>query len=144
MEHFCRWKSFIDGTVVPMLEFSEKLLDLSAQNSSSGGVLKDKHSQVKSWSNEFRKSGKKRIDMFIKKEMNSLRAKIPGFAEDNYEAHDAGDGWNRLVKNQGIERKTKKLVEQIQNECKGELSEIVRQLKSELNFVDKFAGDRQD
>ena len=140
---FLRWKNFIDGTVVPMLEFSEKLLDLSAQNSSSGGVLKDKHSQVKSWSNDFRKSGKKRIDMFIEKEMNSLRAKIPGFAEDNYEAHDAGDGWNRLVKNQGIERKTKKLVEQIQNECKGELSEIVRQLKSELNFVEKFAGDRR-
>ena len=140
---FLRWKSFIDGAVVPMLEFSEKLLDFSAQNSSSGRVLKDKHSQVKSWSNGFRKSGKERIDMFMEKEMNSLRAKIPGFAEDNYEARDAGDSWNRLVKNQGIERKANKLIEQIQNECEGELSEIVRQLKSELNFVDKFAGDRR-
>ncbi len=140
---FLRWKSFIDGAVVPMLEISEKLLDFSAQNSSSGRVLIDKHRQVKSWSDGFRKSGKERIDTFIKKEMNSLRAKVPGFAEDNYEAHDAGDRWNRLVKNQGIERKAKKLVEQIQNECKDELSEIVRQLKSELSFVSKIAGDRR-
>ena len=140
---FLRWKSFIDGAVVPMLEFSEKLLDFSAQNSSSGRVLIDKHRQAKSWSDGFRKSGQERIDTFIKKEMDSLRAKVPGFAEDNYEAQDAGECWNRLVKNQGIERKAEKLVEQIQNECKDELSEIARQLKSELNFVDKFAGDRR-
>ena len=140
---FLRWKSFIDGAVVPMLEVSEKLLNFSAQNSSSGRVLIDKHRQVKSWSDGFRKSGKERIDTFIKKEMNSLLVKVPGFAEDNYEAHDAGDRWNRLVKNQGIEQKAKKLVEQIQNECKDELSEIARQLKSELNFVGKFAGDRR-
>ena len=140
---FLRWKSFIDGAVVPMLEFSEKLLDFSAQNSSSGRVLIDKHRQAKSWSDDFRKSGQERIDAFIEKEMDSLRAKIPGFAEDNYEAQDAGKHWNRLVKNQGLERKAEKLVEQIQNECKDELSEIARQLKSELNFVDKFAGDHR-
>ena len=140
---FLRWKSFIDGAVVPMLEFSEKLLDFSAQNSSSGRVLIDKHRQVKSWSDGFRKSGQERIDTFIKKEMDSLRAKVPGFAEDNYEAQDAGECWNRLVKNQGIEQKAEKIVEKIQNECKDELSEIARQLKSERNFVDKFAGDRR-
>ncbi len=140
---FLRWKSFIDGAVVPMIEFSERLLDFSAQNSSSGRVLIDKHRQVKSWSDGFRKSGQERIDTFIKKEMNSLRAKIPGFAEDNYEAYDAGKCWDRLVENQGIKRKAKKLFEQIQNECKDELSETARQLKSELNFVGKFAGDRR-
>ena len=76
--------------------------------------------------------------------MDSLRAKVPGFAEDNYEAQDAGKRWrNRLVKNQGLSRKVEKLVEQIQNECKDELSEIARQLKSELNFVGKFAGSRR-
>lgn len=42
---FLRWKSFIDSAVVPMLEFSEKLLDFSAQNSSSGRVLIDKHQE---------------------------------------------------------------------------------------------------
>lgn len=138
---FLRWKSFIDSAVVPMLKFSEKLLEFSAQNSSSGRVLIDKQRQGKSWSDGFSKSGKEHIDTFIDREMNSLRAKIPGFAEDKYEAHDAGESWNRLVKNQNIERKAKKLVEQIQSEYKDGLSEIARQLKSELNFVGKFADD---
>ncbi len=138
---FLRWKSFIDGTVVPMLKFSDTLLDFSAQNSSSDRA--DKRRQVESWSDRFRKSGKERIDMFIEKEVGSLRAKISGFVEDNYEARDAGECWNRLVENQGIDRKAEKLVEQIVNECKDELSEIAPQLKSELNFVGRFSGDRR-
>ncbi len=94
---FLKWKSFIDISVVPMLEFSDKLLDFSAQNSSSGRVLIDKRRQVKSWSDRFKKSGKERIDTFIKKEMNSLRDEIPGFAEDYYDRSDAGNRWNRLI-----------------------------------------------
>ena len=140
---FLKWKSFIDISVVPMLEFSDKLLDFSAQNSSRGRVLIDKRRQVKSWSNGFHKSGKERIDTFIKKEMNSLRAEIPGFAEDYYDRSDAGNRWNRLIKKQGIDRKARKLVEQIQNECKAELSEVARQLEVELNFVGEFAGNRR-
>ncbi len=140
---FLRWKSFIDSAVVPMFEVSEKMLDFSAQNSSSGRVLIDKQRQIRSWSDGFRKSGQERIDTFIAKEMYSLRAKIPEFAEDNYEARDAGERWNRLVDNQGIEQKANKLTEQIQDECKGELSEIARQLESELKLVGTFAGDRR-
>ena len=140
---FLKWKSFIDISVVPMLEFSDKLLDFSAQNSSRGRVLIDKRRQVKSWSDGFHKSGKERIDTFIKKEMNSLRAEIPGFAEDYYDRSDAGNRWNRKIKKQGIERKAGKLVEQIQNECKAELSEVARQLEVELNFVGEFAGNRR-
>ena len=140
---FLKWKSFIDISVVPMLEFSDKLLDFSNESSSSGRVLIGKRRQVKSWSDRFRKSGKERIDTFIKKEMNLLRDEIPRFAEDYYNRSDAGDHWNSLVKNQDIERKARKLVEQIQNECKAELSEIARQLEVELNFVDEFAGNRR-
>lgn len=140
---FLRWKSFIDGAVVPMFEFSEKLLDFSAQNSSNGRVLIDKHRQVRSWSDSFRKSGKGRIDTFVEKEMNSLRAEIPGFAENNYESRDAGERWKHLVESQGTERKTNKLIEQIQNEMQSELSEVSRQLESELKFVGTFSADRR-
>ncbi len=140
---FLKWKSFIDISVVPMLEFSDKLLEFSAQNSSSGRIFLGKRDQTQSWSDGFSKSGKERIDTFIKKEMNLLRDEIPGFAETYYDRSNAGDRWNRLVKKQGIERKAKKLAEQIQNECKSELSEIARQLKFALNSVGKFADDRK-
>ena len=140
---FLRWKSFIDISVAPMLEFSDLLLDFSAQNSSSGRVLIDKGRQVKSWSDRFKKSGEERIDTFIKKEMNFLRDEIPGFTEDYYDRSDVGNRWNSLVEKQGIEQKARKLVEQIQNKCKAELSEVARQLEVELNLVGEFAGNRR-
>lgn len=140
---FLRWKSFIDGAVAPMLEFSKKLLEFSAQNSSGGRVRTGKWHQGKSWSDGFRNSGKERIGTFIKKEMSTLRAEIPRFAEDYYDQSDAGDRWKHLVEGQGIERKAKKLAEEIQEECRDGLSEITRQLKTELKHVSGFTGDRR-
>ena len=93
---FLRWKSFIDGAVAPMLEFSKKLLKFSAQNSSGGRVRTGKWHQGKSWSDGFSNSGKERIGTFMKKEMSTLRAEIPGFAEDYYDQSDAGDRWKHL------------------------------------------------
>ena len=140
---FLRWKSFIDIAVAPIIEFSDKLLDFSAQNSSSGRVLVDKRRQVELWSDGFSKSGKESIDIFIAKEMNALLAEIPAFAEDNYDRSDAGNRWERLVTRQDLNRKAQKLAEQIGNECRDELSEIARQLETELNFVGRFLGDRR-
>ena len=73
-----------------MLEFSDKMLDFSAANSSSGRVYIDKHRQFKSWAEGFRENSKERIDTFISKEMNVLRAKIPDFVENNYDKSNAG------------------------------------------------------
>ena len=111
---FLRWKSFIDSAVAPVLDFSDKMLDFSAENSSSGRVYIDKHRQFKSWAEGFRENSKERINSFISKEMNLLRTKIPEFAEDNYDKSDAGARWDRLVKEQGIERKAEKLATGLQ------------------------------
>ncbi len=140
---FLRWKSFIDVAVGPMMALSEKLMEFSAQNSSSSRVFVDKKRQVETWSSQFRKGGEERITMFITKELNALRAEIPSFAEDNYERPDAGERWEHLVESRELDRKAKKLVEQIQDECRDELSDSARQLKAELDFVGRFAGDRR-
>ena len=140
---FLRWKSFIDVAVGPMMALSEKLMEFSAQNSSSSRVFVDKKRQAETWSSQFRKGGEERITVFITKEMNALRAEIPSFVEDNYERPDAGERWERLVESRELDRKAKKLVEQIQDECRDELSDSTRQLKAELDFVGRFAGDRR-
>ena len=140
---FLRWKSYIDSAVTPVLDFSDKMLDFSAENSSSGRVYIDKHRQFKSWAEGFRENSKERINSFISKEMNLLRTKIPEFAEDNYDKSDAGARWDRLVKEQGIERKRDKLTTEIQKEWKQKLPEIARQLDEELKHVGKLAGDRR-
>ncbi len=140
---FLRWKNFIDGATAPMLQFSDCLLDFSAKNSSNGRILIDKRRRVMSWANQFRSSGQERIDTFIAKQMNSLRNAIPAFVEENYERSDAGDHWKRLIERQGVERKAKQLVKEIQEECRIELLDIAREIAAELNLIGKLSADRR-
>jgi len=140
---FLRVKSFIDGAVAPLLELCDGILEFSAQNSSSGRVLVDKKRQVQSWASEFRTRGRERIDTFIAKHVNFLRDEIPFFAEENYDRKDAGKRWANLVESQGLEQHAKKLQEEIQKECKEKLSEIARELETELKLVTDLAGDRR-
>ena len=141
--NFLRWKNFIDGATAPMLQFSDCLLDFSSKNSSNGRVLIDKRRRVMSWANQFRSNGQERIETFIAKQINSLRNKISAFVEENYERPDAGDHWKDLIEEQGVERKARQLAEEIQGECERELSDIAREVTSELNLVGKLSADRR-
>lgn len=140
---FLRVKSFIDGAVAPLLELSDRLLEFSAQNSSSGRVLIDKKRQVLSWARDFRTNGQERIDTFIAKHVESLRDEIASFAEDNYDREDAGDRWSSFVERRGLQRHAQKLQEKLQEECRLALTEIARELEAELKLVADLAGDRR-
>jgi len=139
---FLRIKSFIDGAVAPMMELTDLLLEFSAQNSSSGRVLIDKRRQLYEWSQEFRANGQNRINTLISKTMDKLRDEVPSFAEDHFEDRAAGRNWNKLVESIGIDRKVKNLQKSLLNECKKELTEVARELKSELSQVASFVDDR--
>ena len=139
---FLRIKSFIDGAVAPMMDITERLLEFSAQNSSSGRVLTGKLRQLLKWSQEFRTHGKKRINTLVSKTMDALRDEVPSFAEDHYEDRSAGKSWKRVVESIGINSKVKKLQKELLDECKKELREVVRELKSELSLVVNLSADR--
>lgn len=140
---FLRVKSFIDGAVAPLLELGDRLLEFSAQNSSSGRVLVAKRRQALSWARRFRISGQERIDIVIAKHVEFLRAEIPSFAEDNYDREDAGERWSIFVERQGLQRQAEKLQEELQEECRVALVEIARELQTELKLVAELTGDRR-
>jgi hypothetical protein len=139
---FLRVKSFVDGAVAPMMDLSDLLLEFSAQNSSSGRVLIDKRRQFREWSQKFRTHGQERINTHVSKTMDALRDEVPTFAEDHYEDRQAGENWVKLVKSIGVERKIEKLQKELFDECKNALSEVSRELKSELSLVASLSGDR--
>jgi len=139
---FLRVKNFIDGSVTPMMDLTDLLLEFSSQNSSSGRVLIDKRRQFRDWAQDFRSSGQERINTLISKAMDSLRDEIPSFAEDHYEDRSAGESWKRLVESNGVIRKVEKLQKELLDECKKALSEVARELKSELSLVASLSSDR--
>ena len=139
---FLRVKSFVDGAVAPMMDLTDLLLEFSAQNSSSGRVMIDKRRQFREWSQEFRTHGQERINTLVSKVMDNLRDEVPSFAEDHYEDRSAGESWKRLVESTGVNRKVEKLQKDLLDECKKALSEVARELKSELSLVASLSGDR--
>ena len=125
-----------------MMDLTDLLLEFSAKNSSSGRVLIDKRRQFLDWAQEFRTSGQERISTLISKAMDSLRDEVPSFAEDHYEDRSAGKSWKRLVESNGVIRKVEKLQKELLDECKKALSEVARELKSELSLVASLSSDR--
>lgn len=139
---FLRVKSFIDGAVVPLLELSDRLLEFSAQNSSSGRILIDKQRQVLSWRDEFRTSAESRIETLLSKNVGALREEIPSFAEDNYDREESGNRWSSFVERRAINTRAQAIQKQLQEECRRALSEIARELEAEIKLVADLAGDR--
>lgn len=140
---FLRVKSFIDGVVAPMMDLTDLLLEFSAQNSSSGRVLIDKRRQFSEWSQVFKTDGQKRINTLVSKVMDTLRDEVPAFAEDHFEDHLASESWKLLEESIGVNHKVENLQNELLGECKKTLSEVARELKSELKLVTSFAGDRR-
>jgi hypothetical protein len=138
---FLRIRSFIDSAAAPMMELTDSLLGFAARNSSSANALADKRAQLIDWAKGFRKDVKERIDSLITQEAAGLREEVPGFAEDHYEDSKAGESWERLVAAKGITDRAHKLQQAIQEECQYALSEVARELKSELSLVGGFTAD---
>jgi hypothetical protein len=139
---FLRVKSFVDCAVAPMMDLTDVLLEFAAQNSSSGRVMNEKRRQFREWSQQFRTDGQARINTLVSKVMDSLRDEVPSFAEDHYEDRSAGESWKRVVESTGVDRKVEKLQKDLLEECKKALSEVARELKSELSLVASLSGDR--
>lgn len=139
---FLRVKSFVDGAVVPMMDLADVLLEFSAQNSSNGRVLIGKWRQFREWSQKFRKHGQARINTLVSKTMDTLRGEVPSFAEDHYEDRSAGESWKKLVESSGVNRKVENLAKELLDECQKALSEVGRELKSELSLVVSLSADR--
>lgn len=122
---------------------SDRLLEFSAQNSSSGRVLVDKQRQVLSWRDEFRESAEARIDTLISRSVSALRDEIALFVEDNYDRDDSGERWSSFVERRGISGRAEALQKQLQDECRRALAEIARELEAEIKLVAGLAGDRR-
>ncbi len=139
---FLRMKSFIDGAVAPMMDLTGLLLEFSEQNSSSGRVLIGKRRQFQDWSEDFKTLGAERLNTQISKLMDELRSEVPAFSEDHYDNNSADKSWNRLIESIGIKNKIEKLQKALLDECQKALSEIARELKSELSLVADLSSDR--
>ena len=139
---FHRMNSFIDDSILHMLDVTEKLLKVSEQYSSGVRVSRKKKQQVQIWLEGFKKQGVKQLDAQISKLVDELRSEVPQFSEDHYDKDYADESWKSIVDSMCIENKIEKVQKELIYECQTQLDDFARELQSELSFVADFTVDR--
>lgn len=133
---FFRVKSFIDGSYVPMMELTSRLLEFSEINSQSGRVLVGKRRQLNQWLTMFKDTGQKRINNLISKIVNTLKnQEAPSFVEDYYSSKNAGEEWSKIVDSMKISQQVENLQKELLEEFSKNNREIMRELEFELEFI---------
>ncbi len=140
---FYRIRSFIDGSVVPMLHLADSMLEYSDQNSESGIILDDKRRQLEIWEKQFKASGYSAIRKCVSQVAEQLRKEVPEFAESHYEDKDAGAKWNQIVSQKGINTSIQRLQRNLATDCQKKLADMARELQKEISLASDYAVDRK-
>ena len=138
---FLRTKSFIDASTVRTLDLSDRLLDFSGENATTGRVLVGKRWQTLKWREGFCTSGRTRIEKGVRDKVEELRKSIPSFAEDSYDRSDAGERWSREVRSANVERAVEQAQRELLCECRTHFDQIAKEFQEELRLAGDFAAD---
>ncbi len=138
---FLRVKSFIDWAATPMMLLSNRLLELSEENSRSGRVIREKRRSLSEWLRTFESDSYRSISTFVSGVTDDLRSEIPSFAEDHYEDPEAGKHWKHLMESKAIGDQVKKTQQAILARYDQEVRDVVGELEKELSLLSKFSAD---
>lgn len=140
---FLRYRTFIDHSVAPMMELTERLLSFSASNSTSGRVLLQKKKSLDLWSSQFRTDAIGQTNSFAEKMGERIRREIPDFVENHCEDPRASENWKLVIEDAGIQRKADALRLKLQKDCQESLSEVGRSIGNELSLLDTMITQKQ-
>lgn len=139
---FLRVKTFIDIIATPLLESMESLLEHSQNSSIQGRTILKKKRQLDDWKQGYIRNGRIRINALITKIRSELEADLAAFAEDHFSDKDADKAWMRIIEGRKIEERCQDLLNDLDRSCSEHLSELSREIDSELRFAVRFSHDK--
>lgn len=132
---YIRVKTFADIIANPMIEALSELDGQSRMNEAQAKVISDKKNALAKRREVFVKSGKKRIESFMMRLKTEFRMDIATFSEDHYNDKMADIAWGELVKGKDLEGRCRELLDDMESEVDGIISEMLREMTSELKYV---------
>ena len=139
---FLRVKTFIDTISTPLLESMESLLEHSLNSSIQGRTILKKKRQLDEWKQSFSHNGRVRINALITTIRSELESDLATFAEEHFSDKDADKAWMRVIERRRIEERCQELLNDLNSRCAEHLSELSREIDSELRFAVSFSNDK--
>ena len=132
---YIRVKTFADIIANPMIETLAELDWQSSTNGSQERIIADKKRAFEKRKESFVKEGRKRIESFMMRLKTELRSDVAVFAEEHYNDKMADIAWGEFIKNKDIEGRCRTLLDDMEAEVDGIISEMIREMASELRYV---------
>ena len=139
---FYRIKNFIDIIDNPMVSSMETLLEQSNKNATQSRLVLDKKRKLEAWKIKFKDESKNKIRSFLVTTKSELYGEVASFAENHYDDKNAGNAWRKYIENYNLEIKATDVLKLIETRCNNHLSEIAREIASELEFSNHVVEDK--
>ena len=132
---FIRIKTFVDVIANPMLLAIDELNRQSLVNNAQSKVITDKSNAIAKRRDVFVKDSRRRIESFMMQLKSELRVDIADFVDEHYQDKHADLAWGEVIKGKKLEDRCKVLLDELEESVDEIISETIREMKSELEYV---------
>ena len=145
---FWHIKNFIDSVSIPMHNMLQTLFEHSAKSFQESKILLEKSENFLTWRKNFGQTSQRKLSRFFATISEKINEEIPKFADANSHAVNANELWIEQLKKAGHINSCQEFLEELLNECTGELEKLIevltRELKNSFGDKTKNAVDFED
>lgn len=138
---FYRVKTFIDAVAAPIGSAVDLLLEQSCLNELQGDMIKDKKKALHKWIERFEKSAYDRVVSDADELKSKMYSDASDFAARNISNREINAKWDKYLKEQKLNERGKELINELSQQAEGEIRELTRSMKKELEFAVTYSAD---
>lgn len=133
-----RIQTLLDGTVVQLMDFEERLHNEQKEIYRRAKHLKDKFAELDKWLDVYIGTINQRIEHHVSEVLGPLRNSVSTFIDENIEREDVETRWTRKVKSVNISEKTENFRKQILDEVREHLEAFNQQVAVDYKLQEKI------
>ena len=138
---FYRVKTFIDAVAAPIGSAVDLLLEQSCLNELQGDMIKDKKKALHKWIERFEKSAYDRVVSDAEELKSKMYSDASDFAARNISSKEINAKWDKYLKELKLNERGKELMNELSQQAEGEIRELTRSMKKELEFAVTYSAD---
>ena len=133
-----RLQTLLDGTIVQLMDFEERLHNEQKEMHCVAKHLKDNFEKLNHWFDGYIGTMDQRIEHHVSKVLRPLRDSVSTFVDENIERSDVEARWRSKVESLNIDGKMDNFGKQIEDEIQGHLEEFNRQVAIDYKLLGTF------
>ena len=131
-----RLQTLLDGTIIKLMDFEERVQKEAQFLSQSAKHLKGKFAELNTWFDRYIGNRDRRIGHYTSEVLRPLRDSVSVFIDENIERADVEARWKRRMESMKIGKKMEDFQKQLHNEVREHLEEFQREVAFEWELMD--------